>query len=163
MVLNCGSLHHGCACWARAMWKQWACSSGWREARVGWKEAAWRLWQWRDPLQLLTLYFSTQASLLFTALSSGSMVLYWANLSPHKNRTALVHTEWESVSLLCSCKDGEDKRKEKDVDKEGASVNNRFVQQNREKRRSRQNRCRIKKLEWEKFKRREWTPAPTLR
>ena len=75
------------------------------------------------------------------------MVLYWANLSPHKNRTALVHTEWESVSLLCSCKDGEDKRKEKDAEKRGASVNNRSVQQNREKRRSRQYRCTIKKIE----------------
>lgn len=47
-------------------------------------------------------------------LSNGSMVLYWANLSPHKTRTALVHTEWESVSLLCSSRDGEDEKKEKD-------------------------------------------------
>lgn len=42
MVLSCGSLHHGCACWARAMWKQRACSSGRREAGAGWKEALWR-------------------------------------------------------------------------------------------------------------------------
>lgn len=60
------------------------------------------------------------------------MVLYWANLSPHKNRTALVDTVWESVSLLCSSKDGEDEKKERE--REGACVNNRlffFLQQKR--------------------------------
>lgn len=35
---------------------------------------------------------------------------------PIKNRTALVHTERESVSLLCSSEDGEDERKEKDIE-----------------------------------------------
>lgn len=60
-------------------------------------------------MKVLNLYFSTQAGFL---LSSGSVVLFWDNLSPHKNKP--VHTEWESVSLLCSSKDGEDKRREKD-------------------------------------------------
>lgn len=69
------------------------------------------------------------------------MVLYWANLSPHKNRTALVDTEWESVSLLCSSKDGEDEKKERE--REGACVNNRFCFFLQQKR----NRCRISKIE----------------
>lgn len=85
------------------------------------------------------------------------MVLYWANLSPHKNRTALVHTEWESVSLLCSCKDGEDKREEKDTEKDGASVNNGFVQQKKENRRCRQKQMQNKEDRMRKkfFKRNE--------
>lgn len=55
---------------------------------------------------------------------SGGLVVYCSAVAawfstgiichPIKNRTALVHAEWESVSLLCSSKDAEDKREETD-------------------------------------------------
>ena len=111
MVLSCGSLHHGCACWARAMWKQRACSSGWRRRRqeAGWKGESGGGGR-RGSFAALNLVFFRSGELVVYCLAVAAWFSTGLICHPIKNRTGLVDTEWESASLLCSSKkDGEDK------------------------------------------------------
>lgn len=112
MVLSCGSLHHGCACWARAMWKQRACSSGWRRRRR--QEAGWEGESGgggrRGSFAAPNLVFFRSGELVVYCLAVAAWFSTGLICHPIKKRTALVDTEWESASLLCSSrKDGEDK------------------------------------------------------
>lgn len=113
MVLSCGSLHHGCACWARAMWKQRACSSGWRRRRRR-QEAGWEGESGgggrRGSFAAPNLVFFRSGELVVYCLAVAAWFSTGLICHPIKKRTALVDTEWESASLLCSSrKDGEDK------------------------------------------------------
>lgn len=139
MVLSCGSLHHGCACWARAMWKQRACSSGWRRRRRR-QEAGWEGESGgggrRGSFAAPNLVFFRSGELVVYCLAVAAWFSTGLICHPIKKRTALVDTEWESASLLCSSKkDGEDKTEKTerlaDTAGEGASVDNRFLQQKR--------------------------------
>lgn len=114
MVLSCGSLHHGCACWARAMWKQRACFSGQREAGAGWKEAVWRAVAVKGS-------FAAPNPVFF---HSGGLVVYCSAVAAWFSTGLICHpiktgqhwytqsgSQWACYVLA---RMGEDKRKEKD-------------------------------------------------
>lgn len=143
MVLSCGSLHHGCACWARAMWKQWACFSGQREAGAGWKEAVWKAVTVKGSFAApkpvffhsgsLVVYCSAAAAWFFTGIICHPIKkgLHWYTQSG---------SQWACYVLA---RMGKIRGKEKDRQiwrKREHPWNNRFAQQNKEKRR----RCRTK-------------------
>lgn len=126
------------------MWKQRACSSGWRRRRR--QEAGWEGESGgggrRGSFAAPNLVFFRSGELVVYCLAVAAWFSTGLICHPIKKRTALVDTEWESASLLCSSKkDGEDKTEKTerlaDTAGEGASVDNRFLQQKRGERRCR--------------------------
>lgn len=94
------------------MWKQRACSSGWRRRRR--QEAGWEGESGgggrRGSFAAPNLVFFRSGELVVYCLAVAAWFSTGLICHPIKKRTALVDTEWESASLLCSSrKDGEDK------------------------------------------------------
>lgn len=95
------------------MWKQRACSSGWRRRRRR-QEAGWEGESGgggrRGSFAAPNLVFFRSGELVVYCLAVAAWFSTGLICHPIKKRTALVDTEWESASLLCSSrKDGEDK------------------------------------------------------